>query len=72
MAILQVQKFNALQEDRKQNYIAEVKKDNPTISDSELKRLCDSYFPQFNRKTGYVIYDPSFRSPELRIVKRKN
>lgn len=69
MGCLNVKKYNEMQEGREKDFLSKLERDN--LTDSEVKRMCENYFPRVNKNYGFVSFDDRTSSTEIHWNKRK-
>lgn len=69
MGCLNVKKYNAMQEEREQEFLNKL--DRTGLTETEIKKMCESYFPHINKNYGFVTFDDRTCATEIHWHKRK-
>lgn len=66
---LNVKQYNAMQAEREKDFLAKL--DRKGLTDNDIKKMCNNYFPRVNKNYGFVTFDDRTRSTTISWHKRK-
>lgn len=69
MGVLNVKKYNAMQAEREQDFLKKLERGS--LTDKEIKNMCENYFPRIERSYGFVTFDDRTKATEIHWHKRK-
>lgn len=69
MGVLNVKKYNAMQAEREKDFLNKLERGD--LTDKEVQKMCERYFPRINKSYGFVTYDDRTCATEIHWHKRK-